>query len=120
MNRGPYTEFLGRPNPVYYRLMGTDARTRDGAERLAAQRRWDALRRFERAEAAAKLAALTPQEGYEQFLSMYLLFGVDLPEDMARLREADFRDRLAIVARRQRAFAALARHAAEREGAASP
>ena len=78
------------------------------------------LARFERDEAAVRLAALTPQEGYAQFLSFYLLFGVRVPDDLIPLAEADFRDRVAIVIRRQEAFAALARAAAARKGIASP
>ena len=92
--------------------MNPNAKKGGAATRLSAQRRWDALHRFERDEAAARLAAMTPQEGYEQFLSVYLLFGVRVPDDLIPLAEADFRDRVAIVARRQEAFAALARAAA--------
>jgi hypothetical protein len=100
--------------------MGHDTQNGGATERLSAQGRWDALHRFERDEGAARLAAMTPQEGYEQFLSVYLLFGVRVPDDLIPLAEADFRDRVAIVARRQEAFAALERAAAERERLASP
>ena len=100
--------------------MDPNAKNGGAATRLSAQRRWDELHRFERGEAAARLAALTPEEGYAQFLSVYLLFGVCIPDDLSSLAEADSRDRVAAVARRQKAFAALARAKAEREGLASP
>ena len=100
--------------------MGIDEQRNAVEERLAAKRRWDELHRFERDEDASKLAALTPQEGYEQFLSLYRLFGVRVPADLIPLAEADFRERVALVARRQKAFAVLAAAASGREGLAPP
>jgi hypothetical protein len=94
-------------------------RRTDAARLDSRQAGWDDLHDFERAESAASLAGLDLQQGYAQFLSAYLLFGVRIPDDLKCLVEADFRDRVAIVARRQRAFAALAAAAAEREGLAS-
>ncbi|MCK9462816.1 MAG: hypothetical protein M0R80_24605 [Proteobacteria bacterium] len=100
--------------------MNEGASSREVASRAAERNRWDRLHRFERDEAAAALAALTQQEGYAQFLSAYLLFGVRVPDDMGPLAEADFRDRVALVAKRQRAFAGLAGGASARKWPAQP
>jgi hypothetical protein len=81
---------------------------------------WEKLHRFERDEAAARLALLTPQQGYEQFLSMYLLFGVHIPDDLKPLAKADAEERVLIAMRRYRAFSDLASARAAREPGATP
>ncbi|MDD5307275.1 MAG: hypothetical protein PHU25_08135 [Deltaproteobacteria bacterium] len=81
---------------------------------------WEQVHLFERDEAASRLALLTPQQGYEEFLSMYLLFGAHIPEDLKPLAEADSEERVLIAMRRHRAFSDLASARVARDREATP